>query len=121
MTCSAALAVLRSWRSPCAATGSIAADEQANRVLEDEILEALEGLDVLQANIGTSDQHLKKAQADLAMVRQRVSDEHHVLETELARVTGLSRPDAGLGNRALVTEGYARMVENGVYELTSRA
>jgi hypothetical protein len=26
---------------------------------------------------------------------------------ELARVTGLSRPDAGLGNRALVAEGYA--------------
>lgn len=28
---------------------------------------------------------------------------------ELARVTGLSRPDAGLGNRALVQEGYASM------------
>ena len=36
---------------------------------------------------------------------------------ELARVTGLSRPDAGLGNRALVKEGYARMIEPGTYEL----
>ncbi len=26
---------------------------------------------------------------------------------ELARVTGLSRPEAGLGNRALVAEGFA--------------
>ena len=26
---------------------------------------------------------------------------------ELARVTGLPRPDAGLGNRALVAEGFA--------------
>ena len=36
---------------------------------------------------------------------------------ELARVTGLSRPDAGLGNRALVAEGYATMIEAGVYRL----
>jgi hypothetical protein len=36
---------------------------------------------------------------------------------ELARVTGLSRPDAGLGNRALVKEGYAVMVERGTYRL----
>lgn len=36
---------------------------------------------------------------------------------ELARVTGLSRPDAGLGNRALVAEGYASMLGAGVYVL----
>jgi hypothetical protein len=34
---------------------------------------------------------------------------------ELARVTGLSRPEAGLGNRALVAEGYARMPSRGEY------
>ncbi len=34
---------------------------------------------------------------------------------ELARVTGLSRPDAGRGNRALVAEGYATMLGTGVY------
>ena len=34
---------------------------------------------------------------------------------ELARVTGLSRTDAGLGNRALVAEGYATMVSEGIY------
>jgi hypothetical protein len=34
---------------------------------------------------------------------------------ELARVTGLSRPDAGLGNRALVAEGYAERLAEGVY------
>src|SRR2546425_6979723 len=37
---------------------------------------------------------------------------------ELARVTGLSRPEAGLGNRALVDEGYAVMVTPGSYRLT---
>jgi hypothetical protein len=36
---------------------------------------------------------------------------------ELARVTGLSRPDAGRGNRALVAEGYAAMPAPGVYRL----
>lgn len=36
---------------------------------------------------------------------------------ELARVTGLSRPEAGRGNRALVAEGYAAMPEHGIYRL----
>jgi hypothetical protein len=39
------------------------------------------------------------------------------LRGELAKVTGLSRPDAGLGNRALVAEGYAVRVGEGVYQL----
>ncbi|MDP1570042.1 MAG: hypothetical protein Q8L86_08560 [Vicinamibacterales bacterium] len=36
---------------------------------------------------------------------------------ELARVTGLSRPEAGLGNRALVAEGFATTPTRGVYTL----
>ena len=39
---------------------------------------------------------------------------------ELARVTGLPRPDAGRGNRALVAEGYATMPAPGVYQLAAR-
>ena len=39
---------------------------------------------------------------------------------ELARVTGLSRPEAGRGNRALVAEGYAIMPASGVYHLAAR-
>jgi hypothetical protein len=39
------------------------------------------------------------------------------LPGELARVTGLSRPEAGRGNRALVAEGYALMLGPGVYRL----
>lgn len=38
---------------------------------------------------------------------------------ELARVTGLSRPDAGLGNRALVAEGFAVTPARGVYRLAT--
>ena len=40
---------------------------------------------------------------------------------ELARVTGLSRVEAGLGNRALVSEGFATSPSRGVYVLSSRA
>jgi hypothetical protein len=36
---------------------------------------------------------------------------------ELARVTGLPRPEAGLGNRALVAEGFATTPARGVYVL----
>jgi hypothetical protein len=39
---------------------------------------------------------------------------------ELARVTGLSRAEAGLGNRALVKEGYATMPARGEYHLVAR-
>jgi hypothetical protein len=38
---------------------------------------------------------------------------------ELARVTGLTRPEAGLGNRALVEEGYAVRVAQGTYRLAA--
>ncbi|HEV2914766.1 MAG TPA: hypothetical protein VGX92_15925 [Pyrinomonadaceae bacterium] len=38
------------------------------------------------------------------------------LRGELAKVTGLSRPDAGLGNQALVAEGYAERISLGVYK-----
>jgi hypothetical protein len=38
---------------------------------------------------------------------------------ELARVTGLSRPEAGRGNRALVAEGCATMLSPGLYRLAA--
>jgi hypothetical protein len=38
---------------------------------------------------------------------------------ELARVTGLSRPDAGRGNRALVAERFATMIAPGTYRLVT--
>ena len=40
---------------------------------------------------------------------------------ELARVTGLSRPEAGRGNRALVAEGFATMLSPGTYRLQALA
>ncbi|MGH8721950.1 MAG: AlkZ-related protein [Burkholderiales bacterium] len=40
---------------------------------------------------------------------------------ELARATGLSRPEAGQGNRALVAEGFATSPARGVYVLADPA
>jgi hypothetical protein len=40
---------------------------------------------------------------------------------ELARVTGLSRPEAGLGNRALVADGSAVSPSQGTYHLADLA
>jgi hypothetical protein len=68
------------------------------------------------------------------MLKRRVSREDAVREIarcflagagttvpgELARVTGLSRPEAGKGNRSLVAEGYATMPSPGTYQLASR-
>ncbi|HMV86905.1 MAG TPA: hypothetical protein PLD20_28040 [Blastocatellia bacterium] len=43
------------------------------------------------------------------------------LPGELAKVTGISRPEAGLGNRALVNEGYAISPKVGNYFLSCRS
>jgi hypothetical protein len=40
---------------------------------------------------------------------------------ELSRVTGLSRTEAGLGNHALVDEGFAKRLSNGVYGMPGLA
>lgn len=65
----------------------IAADKQANSVLADEILEALDTLDGLQAAIKTAESNLVKVKDESAKARQRSEDQQQGLETELARVT----------------------------------
>src|SRR4051812_21622669 len=66
----------------------MAADKQANSVLADEILEALEKLDELQASVKTAEQNLVKTKDELTKVRQRVSNQQQGLESELARIRG---------------------------------
>lgn len=71
----------------------MAADEQANSVLSDEILEALERLDVLQAEIKTAEANLAKTKEEAAKVRKRVDDQQQGLESELARVSAELRAE----------------------------
>ena len=65
----------------------IAADKQANSVLADEILEALDRIDQLAAAVKTAEQNLGKNKDELAKVKKRVDDQQQGLESELARVT----------------------------------
>jgi uncharacterized protein len=66
----------------------MAADKQANSVLADEILEALERIDQLQAAIKTADGNLAKFRDELDKTRKRINDQQQGLESELARVRG---------------------------------
>ncbi|HET6646441.1 MAG TPA: hypothetical protein VFH01_03880, partial [Pyrinomonadaceae bacterium] len=52
------------------------------------------------------------------IARAYLSGAGMTLRGELARVTGLRSPEAGLGNWALVDEGFAQRLAPGVYQLT---
>lgn len=65
----------------------IAADKQANSVLADEILEALDKIDQLAAAIKLAEENLGKQKDELAKVKKRVDDQQQGLEAELSRVT----------------------------------
>ncbi|MDT4895967.1 MAG: hypothetical protein QOH25_1044 [Acidobacteriota bacterium] len=58
---------------------------------------------------------VKRADALREIARAFLDGAGMTVRGELAKVTGLSRVDAGLGNRALVKEGYAERLEVGVY------
>ncbi len=64
----------------------IAADEQANSVLSDEILESLEQLDVLEAAKLTRQQELAGKESEQVTLVKTVNDRLAVLKEDLARV-----------------------------------
>ncbi len=75
----------------------IAADEQANSVLADEILETLEKIDEHEASAKEAEASLSKAKEETEKTRQRVNSEQSNLESELARVSSeLERAEAAL-------------------------
>lgn len=64
----------------------IAADQKANSVLEDEILESIEIVEKLQAQTKELEGNATKVREELERVRQRVAATHAGLETEIERV-----------------------------------
>jgi len=66
----------------------IAADLQANSVLQDEILEQLEKLDVLTAEADQAKQNLEKSQAECKKIRGQVELELKSLKAEKVRIEG---------------------------------
>lgn len=75
----------------------IAADQQANLVLQDEILEGLDKIDQLGTAEQAADDNLAKAKDEAGKVKSRVDGERENLESELERVQGeLHRVEAEL-------------------------
>ncbi|HEV8430648.1 MAG TPA: hypothetical protein VGQ41_22290 [Pyrinomonadaceae bacterium] len=68
--------------------------------------------DELSQNVGRED-------AVKEIARSYLVGAGMTLRGELARVTGLSSPEAGLGNWGLVDEGFAERLAPGVYRLTT--
>ncbi len=64
----------------------IAADEQANSVLSDEILEMLERIDGLESDQAVAEQNLEKAKAETESVRQKVKQDVSSLNEQLESV-----------------------------------
>ena len=67
----------------------IAAAQMANSVMSDEILEALEKVDQLEAKLATSIKGVESAEADQAKIEAEVEKERASLESEIARVLEL--------------------------------
>ncbi|MFO0903623.1 MAG: phospholipase [Pirellulales bacterium] len=64
----------------------IAADQKANSVLTDEILEALELMETRQGDVKIAESNLSKIQVELERVKSRVDSMRQLLEQELIRV-----------------------------------
>lgn len=63
---------------------------------------------------------VKRAEALKEVARTFLQGAGLTVAGELSRVTGLSRPEAGLGNHALVNEGFAERLSTGVYRLSGK-
>ena len=88
----------------------IAADEMANSVHADEILEALEKIDEMAVAVTEAEQKVAKGKEELAKVRQQMAEQHdslaedvHRLEAELKEAEGLLPDD--------FREAYHRIVK----------
>ena len=66
----------------------IAADEMANSVLADEILEGLEKIDDFAKTIHDAEQNLAKGREELAKTEQQVREQHDSLMGDVERLEG---------------------------------
>ena len=89
----------------------IAADEQANSVLSDEILEMLERIDGLERDQAVAEQNLEKAKAETESVRQKVKQDLSSLNEQLESVMqDLAENEKQLPGDVAVE--YRRLVKN---------
>ncbi len=97
----------------------IAADRQANNVLSDEILELLEQVDVVHAQIDPAAERVKAAEAEAVQVEQKVNERLQLVQNDLKRVLAeLAQVESGLSGD--FKKDYDRLVllrgEDGIAE-----
>lgn len=83
---------------------SIAADLQANSVLQDEIFELLERLDAQKLVCNSAKQNFEKSQSEREQVSQSLVVEQQELEAELKRVTRRLSDEEGKLEGNILTE-----------------
>ena len=89
----------------------IAADEMANSVLADEILETMEKVDETQVVIKEAQDKIAKAKEELTKAQQSVHDQQSLLEADVSRLQAeLQRAEATLP--ADFREVYNRIVKS---------
>ena len=66
----------------------IAADDMANSVLSDEILETLEKIDDYEEKVAQAKANLDKGMQETEKLKQRINDQRQSLEIDLARLQG---------------------------------
>jgi len=92
-------------------TEQIAADKMATKVLEDEILEALERLDAVKKTLAPAEAEIAAVKKKLAETKAKVDGETAALEAEVARIkTDLDAAEHELP--ADSREVYSRMVKS---------
>ena len=87
----------------------IEADQVANSVLEDEILEALEKVDATSTEVGKAEQAVKDAEAETERIRQQIAEAKPGLEAERERLKAAIKV-AESHIPAKVGEQYRRLV-----------
>ncbi len=89
----------------------IAADEMANSVLADEILEAMEKVDEFHQHIFEAEQRLVKGKEELAKVQQAVRDQTGLIEGDVKRLE-IELREAEAALPADIRDGYNRVVKS---------
>jgi len=91
--------------------GQIAADTMAMKVLEDEILEALERVDTIKQSLPPLDGEIATLKQQLQQTKQQVETESAALETEVLRVgKNLEQAEQELPEDS--REGYRRITKS---------
>lgn len=97
--------------------------QAAMLVVPSEVLYQPKFTYIWSLSLGRFPDELRKRVARASAVREIarcfLTTAGQTIPGELARVTGLPRPEAGLGHRALVKEGFATSPARGVYQLVA--